>query len=293
MTLPPSTSGNRSAGGGWLSPERSGEAALLLVTLTWGVSFPLIKIALQSVGPLGLMAIRFPLGFFLLWPLLRWRRPAWGALPAGLLLSLLLGVSYLAQVVGLLYTTPTRSAFVTGLSVILVPLLAPAFTRRAPGWWPTVGAVVAAAGLYVLTDPGGGGINRGDAFTLITAVAYAFYIIAVEILSKRHDFEDLLVLQFAPLAVLFLPPALLEGAPVRWSASLLWALLLIGPSLAITSYLQLRFQRYTTATRAAVIFAGEPVFAAAFSFLLTGETLSVGQMGGAGLILFGILAALR
>jgi len=257
------------------------------------VSFPLIKIALQSVGPLALMAVRFPLGFFLLWPLLRWRRPARSAVPAGLLLALLLGASYLAQVVGLVYTTPTRSAFVTGLSVVLVPLLAPAFTRRAPGWWPTAGALVAAMGLYVLTDPGGGGVNRGDAITLVTAVTYAFYIIGVEVLSKHHAFEDLLVLQFAPLAVLFLPPALLENAPVHWNASFLWALLLIGPTLALTAYLQLRFQRHTTATRAAVIFAGEPVFAALFSFFLTGETLGAGQWGGAGLILVGILAALR
>lgn len=283
----------RPAGGGWRSPERRGEGALLAVTLAWGLSFPLIKIALESAGPLAFMALRFPLALLLLWPLLGWRRPARSSVAAGLLLALLLGGSYVAQVVGLLYTTPTRSAFVTGLSVILVPLLAPAFTRRAPGRWPTAGALVAAVGLYVLTDPGGGGLNRGDAITLITAFSYAFYVIGVELASKRHPFEDLLVLQFAPLAVIFLPLAWMEGEPVHWSGSLFWALLMTGPILAVTVYLQNRFQKDTTATRAAVIFAGEPVFAALFSFFLTGEALSAAQWGGAGLILLGILAALR
>jgi len=211
----------------------------------------------------------------------------------GLLLASLVGLSYFAQVVGLQYTTPTRSAFITGLSVILVPLLYPALTRRLPARMPVLGALIAAVGLYLMTDPGGGGLNRGDAITLITAVTYALYIIALEVLTKKYPYQDLVVMQFLPLAFIFAPPALAASQPIEWGSELVWALLLTGPVLAVTVYLQNRYQRFTTATRAAVIFTGEPVFAAMFSYFLVGEVLTWSQVGGAVIILIGILAALN
>jgi len=136
-------------------------------------------------------------------------------------------------------------------------------------------------------------LNRGDWITLITAVGYGLYVIVLEVVSKKHPYEDLLVLQFAPLAVVFAPAALIEAEPIRCGSGLVWALLFTGPILALTLYLQNRYQRDTTATRAAVIFTGEPVFAAGFSYILLGETLSAVQWGGGALILVGILAAIR
>jgi drug/metabolite transporter (DMT)-like permease len=237
------------------------------------------------------MALRFPLAFLLLWPLLGWRRPQRTSVLPGLALALFLGASYFAQVVGLQYTTPTRSAFITGLSVILVPLLYPAVARRLPARLPVAGAVIAFAGLVLLTRPGSGDLNRGDAVTLVCALGYALYVILLEITSRRHPYEDLLVMQFFPLAVVFFPAALIEGGPLRWGPGLLWGLAVTGPVLALTMYLQNRYQKFTTATRAAVIFSGEPLFAALFSFLLMGETLALSQWGGGVLILAGILVA--
>jgi drug/metabolite transporter (DMT)-like permease len=124
-------------------------------------------------------------------------------------------------------------------------------------------------------------------------VGYALYIIVLEVTSRKHPYEDLLVMQFLPLAVIFLPAALGEGRPVHWGSGLLWGLAVTGPVLALTMYLQNRWQKHTTATRAAVIFSGEPLFAAVFSFLLVGETLTAAQWGGGGLILAGILVAVR
>lgn len=273
------------------SLERRAAGALLLVTLTWGLSFPMIKGALADAAPFAFMALRFPLALILLWPLLGWRRPRRTSVLPGLALALFLGGSYFAQVVGLVYTTPTRSAFITGLSVILVPLLYPVVTRRLPARLPVLGAVVAFVGLVLLTRPEAGGLNRGDAVTLVCALAYAFYIILLEVLSRKHPFEDLLVMQFFPLAVVFAPAALVEGGPLRFGPGLLWGLAATGPVLALTVYLQNRYQKYTTATRAAVIYSGEPLFAALFSFFIMGETLSLSQWGGGILILAGILVA--
>jgi drug/metabolite transporter (DMT)-like permease len=270
---------------------RRAEAALLATTLAWGLSFPMIKGALADAPPFAFLALRFPLALPLLWVLMRFRRPARAAVLPGIVLGLALGASFYSQTLGLETTTPTRSAFITGLSVILVPILYPLFTRRLPGRWPATGAVIATAGLYLLTDPGGGGINRGDWITLGCAVGYALYIILLEIYSRRHPYRDLILVQLLLASVIFLPPALIQGGTVHVRSGLVWGLLTTGPILALTLYLQNRFQKDTTATRAAVIFSGEPVFAAMFSYVITGETLNPLQWGGALLILIGILAA--
>jgi drug/metabolite transporter (DMT)-like permease len=275
------------------SAERRAEGALLLVTLAWGLTFPVIKGVMAETSPFPFLALRFPLALLFLWPFIRRGRITRAALVPGLWLSLFMALSFYTQTFALTLTTPTRCAFITALSVVLVPLLYPAFTRRLPRPGPAAGAVVAVAGLYLMTAPGGAGLNRGDVLTLGCAVAYALYIVYLEVASRRHRYEDLILIQFLPLSVIFLPGAILAGGHVAWGKDLAIGLLVTGPILALTVFLQNRYQKDTTATRAAVIFAGEPVFAAMFSYLLLGETLSAGQWGGAGLILVGILLAIR
>jgi drug/metabolite transporter (DMT)-like permease len=274
-----------------MSPARRAEAVLFLVTVAWGLTFPMIKGALADAPPLVFLALRFPLALVLLWPLLKFRRPSRRSLGAGAILSLLVALSFFAQTLGLVYTTPTRSGFITGLGVILTPLLYPLFTRRAPGRWPMAGAVTACAGMFLLTSPEGGGLNQGDLLTLITALCYALYIIYLEVASRRHPYEDLVLHQFILMCLLFPPLALVQHGAVHWGPGLIWGLVVTGPILGMTLYLQNRFQKDTTAPRAAVIFAAEPVFAALFSYLLLGETLVPIQWGGGALILAGILVA--
>lgn len=266
---------------------------MLGVTLCWGLTFPMIKLALEGAGPLTFMALRFPLAFLILWPLTGWKIPSRSSVAPGLLLSLFLGASYYAQVEGLVYTTPTRSAFITGLSAIFVPLLYPVLTRRLPGRLPAAGAVVATAGLFLVTSPEGGALGRGEVLTLGCALGYALYIVTLEKVGKRVPYQDLVLVQILALSVAFLPGALFETVPVVWGSSLLWGLATTAPILAVTLVLQNRYQHHTTATRAAVIFTAEPVFAAGFSFLVFGEVLGGWQWLGAFLILLGILAAIR
>jgi len=276
------------------SARRRAELALLTVALLWGLTFPLIKTAMGETRPFTFLALRFGTGLVLVMPFVRLSPPPRSSWGAGAALALLLGASYWAQTYGLVFTTATRSAFLSGLSVVLVPLVYPFVTRRPPEAAALAGAALAVAGLYVFTDLRAGGLNRGDALTLLGAFAYSIYLIALERSGRRHRYRDLVSLQIVILAVLFLPFAVFERAPTAWDSPGLWipvagtALVLAG-----TMLLQTRFQKDTAATRAAVILTAEPVFAAGFAYLLLGEAPTAVQGAGAGLILAGILAVAR
>ena len=274
-----------------MKAHRRAELMLLVVALLWGTSFPMVKYTLEVTPPFSFLALRFGAGFLLLVLFLHRRLPPREAVAPGLLLALFGGGSYLLQTLGLVHTTPSRSGFITGLSVVLVPLLLPLIARRFPARWPAVGAVLAAGGLLLLTRPDAGGLNRGDVLTLGCALAYALYIILLESLTRKHDYRDLLLVQMAVLPLVCAPFAVAEGGPWEWGGHLALGVGSMAVMLVLTLALQNRFQKDTTATRAAVIFAGEPVFAAGFSYLAFGETLDPVQWGGAGLILAAILVA--
>ncbi len=264
-----------------------------MVTALWGMTFPLVKWSLDSTEPFTFLVLRCGLGLLLVLPVLGWRRPARSSLAAGALLGVLQAIGFYTQTLGLVHTTATRSAFITGLSVVLVPLLYPIMTRRPPGRLPVLGALFAAIGLYIFTDPGGGGLNRGDWITLGCALSYALFVIALEVTTRKHPYQDMLVMQSWVLAVIFVPGAVVEGFPVRVDLPLVVGVVATAIILALTLYLLSRFQRDTTATRASVIYAAEPVFAAAFAWVLLAERLGPGQAVGAAIIIAGILVAVR
>jgi drug/metabolite transporter (DMT)-like permease len=276
----------------WTRARRA-ELALLVVTLTWGLTFPMIKLGLGHAPPFAFLALRCPVGLLCLWPLMGWRRPAASSWLPGLLVGCVLALAFYMQTLGLVTTTATRSAFITGLSVVFVPVFYPLLTRRAPGRWPVLGALIAVVGLYLFTRPESGGLNRGDLFTLMSALLYALYVIGLEIATRRHPYEDMIVIQATVLGVGFLPAALVEGGPVDWNLTLATSVVVTGVILAVTVYLMNRFQRDTTATRAAVVYTAEPVFAAGFAWVLLGEVLSGLQALGAAVILLGIASATR
>jgi drug/metabolite transporter (DMT)-like permease len=274
-----------------LSPARRAEAALLLVTLSWGLTFPLVKGALAEAPAFPFLGVRCLVGLLLLAALLRRRVPSPSAVPKGALLGILLVASYATQTVGLEYTTATRSAFITGLCVVVVSLLHPAVTRRAPEWRVGVGAVLAVAGLWLFTQPDRGGLNRGDWLTLGCALAYGLYVVVLEGVPRHVPAADLALVQGAVLALAFLPFAFTGWGTLRWGPGLSWGIAVTGPVLAYTLFGLARHQPETSAPRAALIYAAEPAFAAGFAWLLLGETLSAKAWTGAAVILAGILIA--
>lgn len=273
---------------------RRSDLLLTAAAAVWGVSFVVVKDALASASPLLFLAARFSIATLVLAPLARLRSPFSGPeLRAGLLLTVLLGTGFATQAVGLQYTTPARSAFIVAMSSVLAPVIALVVLKHRTGWLVLVALGVAGGGIYFLTAPDAGGLNRGDMWTLITAVVFGGHIVAVSEFSKRFDAQRLVWLQLPGTAIGTLIAALLlENLRFEWSWGIIAALLFLGiMSTAVALVWQMRAQREMSSARASLLLCFEPVFAAITSRLFWGETFSLMQGVGAALILAGMVVA--
>lgn len=260
----------------------------------WGLSFPTVKVALTDASPLAFVALRFLLGALILVPGTRLLPlPSGRELAAGLLLGALLATGFATQAVGLQYTTPSRSAFIVALSSVLAPLVAFVAVRERLSWWTLVALALAALGIYFLTDPGAGGLNRGDWWTVVTAVVFGGQIVAVHELGLRFDVRRLVLMQIALTAVgVGLAAPLLETVRFTVTPRSVTALAYCGvAATAVALLLQMRAQRDLSSARAALLFCTEPVFASLASWLWLGERLSLAQWAGGGLIVLGMWVA--
>lgn len=274
------------------------QADLLLVaaTFVWGATFVVVKGALRDASPLVFVAIRFALaGALLVLAFARGRvsRFTRKALVAGAVLGLFLFSGFFFQTWGLLYTTASKSAFITGFSVILVPLIVALGGTRLRGT-NVLGAVAGLAGIYILVAPSRlRGINRGDVLTLFAAVAFAVHIVLVGHYTRRISFRELVPVQIvtvALLAALGLPAD--PGLRLHWTLGLAGAFIVTAVfATAFTFSVQNWAQQYTPAAHTALIFALEPVFAALTSRVVTGERLGARALAGSALILAGMVVS--
>ncbi|MGH7753973.1 MAG: DMT family transporter, partial [Gemmatimonadales bacterium] len=184
------------------------------------MSFVIVKEALTAAPPLTFLTLRFGLAALVLAPftMRRTEKKEKGDFKAGLLLATLLGIGFMAQTAGLVHTTPSRSAFIVAMSSVPVPVVAYVFLRQRTHGFAVLALVVAGLGIYLLTAPEAGGMNRGDLLTLITAAVFSGQIVAIAELSRRHDLAPLLWLQTAGTAVFAGVGALLLERPrIAWS----------------------------------------------------------------------------
>ncbi|MFZ5468730.1 MAG: DMT family transporter [Myxococcota bacterium] len=274
-------------------PGLKADALLVLITAFWGVTFVVVKDALNDADAFSFLAMRFAVGGIAASAIARRTLFDRGAWHAGLLLGVLLFVGYAFQTFGLSLTTPSRSAFLTGLAVVLVPFAALLVFRRMPKAPALLGVALAAGGLYLLTGGlSGGGTRLGDGLTVGCAIAFCFHIVLTERFAPGRPVVAMVAWQLwvtALLSALCLP---FSQARIHWTGSLLSAILACGifaSALAIS--LQTWAQRRTTAVRAALIFALEPVFAALLSVGLGRETLGLVEGMGGVLIVLGVVCA--
>jgi drug/metabolite transporter (DMT)-like permease len=274
-----------------VTPRRA-DLVLILANLVWGASFVVVKGALAASTPLAFTTVRFAIAALVLTPFTTLRAP-WSRseLGAGALLGVLLAIGFAMQAVGLVSTTPSRSAFIVATSAVLAAALAYVVVRERPR--PAVFVALAAAGLgmYLLTAPGPGGINRGDLLTGITAVCFGGQIVAVTSFSRRYDPIRLVWMQTVATAIgAGLAAAAWESPAIRWNLSFAAALAYAAVfATALALLWQMRAQQVMTSARAALIFCLEPVFAAITSWLWLGERLSLPQWAGGVLILGGMI----
>jgi len=277
-----------------MSPRRA-DVLLLAACLIWGVSFVIVKGALDDSSPLAFVALRFALAAVVFAPFAGLGTPfTRQELAAGALLALLLGAGFIAQAAGLVYTTPSRSAFLVAISSVLAPPIALLVLRERPRVAAIVALVVAAFGTWLLTAPAGGsGLNRGDALTLITAAAFGAQIVAITALSRRHAAARLVWLEIVGTALLAgIGAPLVEDVHVRWTTGFVAALAFTAVGATVLALLwQLKAQRVMSSTRAAVLFCSEALFAALTSWIVTGERLATGQWLGGVCILAAMIVA--
>jgi drug/metabolite transporter (DMT)-like permease len=275
------------------------DSALAFVALVWGTTFVVVKGALTQISTAYFLTMRFTLAslcmLIIFLPAFRRMRgqDLIGGLRSGAGAGCFLWLGYMLQTFGLKYTSAGNSGFLTGLYIVLVPILVAVFYRRLPAKAELMGLALASAGMVLMTLPAASSrlqANVGDVLTLACAVAFAFHLLALGKASKQHAFEAVALGQIACAAVLSGVSLSVEHPVARWSISVVLAIILTAVfATALAFALQTWGQKYTTPTRTAVIFALEPVFALVTAVAF-GEPLRLAAVAGGGLILVGILA---
>ncbi|MBI5923693.1 MAG: DMT family transporter [Betaproteobacteria bacterium] len=276
--------------------HRWGVLALLAVTVVWGTTFPAMKDLTAEVSPIRIVAVRFLIAALILSPL--WRGMQKAEIKAGIMLGSLLFVAFMLQVEGLVLTSSNRSAFVTGLNVILVPLIGTLLGQQV-GWRIALASGLALAGLLALFWEGASW-NLGDTLTLGCALFYAIYIVLLEFFAHRHAVRSLRPERLAAVQSVALCGAgmlwLLLTEPVELPALAQQVqrhgveLIYLGVvASALMIWLQAWGQRRVRAVEAAILYGLEPVFAAIAAWFWLAEAMTVRALLGALLIVAGMI----
>ncbi len=272
------------------------DSSLVLICVFWGMSFILVKQAIEEINLYYFIFLRFAIATSILLPLFsrRLKHLNLKLVRDGVILGGFLFIAFITQTVGLQYTSASNAGFITGLHVVLVPLMLAIFFKKKPALTATVGAFIAAVGLFFLTVSDQFTINRGDVWVILCSVSVAFQVILTGWYAVRHDVYLLALVQI--ITVLFLTgitTAFIGGAAVPLSVLspfVIFVIILMAVfATAFNFTVQVWAQQYTTPTRAAVIFTMEPVFAALFAYLWGGEILNFRGYFGAALIFLGII----
>ena len=265
--------------------------ALIAVTAVWGVTFVQVKDAVAIYPLLPFLALRFAIASLTLSPgARRVKGLGRGGLGAAALAGGLLAAGYVLQTFGLQRTSVSSAGFVTGMYVVLTPLIALVLFRLRVGATAWVGAALATGGLAMLAGVHGGS-TVGDLLVLGAAAVYSLQIVLMERYAPRYDAVAFtlveMVVAFAGLSIAAIPTA---AVPHGWTV---WgALLVTGIFASALGFLvQTWAQQQTSATRTALVFTLEPVWAAIFGYTLAGDRLGALGWGGCAVIMAGIVLA--
>ncbi|HST06424.1 MAG TPA: DMT family transporter [Chloroflexia bacterium] len=274
------------------------DCTLIAVTFAWGSTFTLVKDIVEQVPPMLFLAVRLAIGalalFLAITVLRRWRGFTMRELGWGVLMGLAIGVGYAFQTIGIQYTTASNAAFITGMLVVIAPILGVFMVRQKPHRWAILGIVMATLGLALLSlnFETGIRINEGDAIVLVCAFAFAVQVVLI----ARASWGDPLRLAMVQILVAGIINATGSVAfehringmtPELWVGTAFMGIVVTGAAIGI----QISVQTYTTVAHASLIYTLEPVFAAIFAYWLQGDRLGPITLSGAGLIVAGMLVA--
>jgi drug/metabolite transporter (DMT)-like permease len=271
------------------------DIGLITVTIFWGSTFIISKLLLEEIPLVTYLIIRLNLAALLLGIyVIRFRKEMrTQTLIHGIIMGVFLFLSYLFQMWGIKYTSASNAGFITGLNVVFVPLFSIFFFGDHPKKASIIGVIFATFGLYFLSGGNFSALTKGDWLVFVCAVTVAFHVIYTGKFAPKNNIYLLTAIQLGVTGLLSLSllPFESENLPSITINNLLLLFYLAIFGTVYTFLMQTAMQRYTTATRTALVFSLEPVFAALFAFLIAGEILtSSGWIGGI-LIICGMLIA--
>ncbi|WP_339670615.1 DMT family transporter [Dasania marina] len=284
---------------------------LLFISFVWGIEFSLVHMSLDTLGPHTFNSLRFAIAvlslslYFVLARKKLWAKLTKNVLHHGIVLGAMLFIGFAGQTIGLQYTTASNAGFITGLNVLLVPIIALLWLKQPQQWFVWMGVALAIVGTLLLTG-GVSGFGVGELLVLLCALMFAVHIVYTGVYAREVDALALTQVQLITVTVLSLlaaiyyeqssllalPEHLIYQAGTEVGQTLWLALLLggtVGTSLAYVA--QTIGQQYLDAWRVGVIYATEPLFAALGGFWILSETLSNYAWLGAGFIIAGMLVA--
>ncbi len=284
-----------------------GEINLLIVTLLWSATFVIVKGALADISSMLFIGLRFLIAGVVLLPFVIRKKLDWknsNLLPP-IFLGVLLFIGFSMQTVGLKYTTATKSAFLTGSAVAIIPILQLFVEKKKPKTGSVIGVAVVLVGILFLS--GGNSIatllediatnfNFGDFLTLICAFFFAWYVVYLDMLSSKYNFWMLLIIQIGVAAILAFVIALLfdvidyELLKIDFTNQLGFGILYTAIfATLITTTLQTKYQKLVTPTKAGIVYSFEPIFAAVIAFIILNEKVTPFGLIGAMLIFVGLI----
>lgn len=287
-----------------------GEGALLLATVIWGGTFVIIKESLSDISPMLFVTIRFILASLLMLPFILKKRELFTKelVKGGMLIGLFLFLGFSSQTIGLKFTTASRSSFITGVAVVIIPVLQLIIEKRPPTKGAIVGSILVLLGLTFLSSGGnsifnfweelGGNFNFGDFMTLLCAVFFAAEVVTLDIVSRKFNVWVLTFVLLVTVSVLgFVATLIFDMTSVETikfvATKYLWFGILYTGVLAtfLNLTLQTKYQKEITPTKAGIIYSFEPVFAATLAYFLLNEKITnFGFIGGA-LIFLGLFVS--
>jgi drug/metabolite transporter (DMT)-like permease len=274
--------------------RRAAELALVGIAAVWGLTFVMVQDAIELLPTMAFLAYRFIPAALIVALIFRRRLlalPA-GGWRAGLVMGVFLTGGYIFQTLGLEETTASNAGFITGLFVVLTPVLGAVFLRQGITAWAWTAAGVSVVGLWLLSGSGGDFDLRGDGLVLLCAVSLAAHILATASAVERYDVGALLAVQLGVVGLTCLAIGALAGQLEAPEGSTVWSALIVTSLVAsaLGFFVQSFAQQHAPPARTALILASEPAFAGLFGWLLNDERLTAAGWLGAGLIMAAIVA---
>lgn len=280
-----------------MNPRLMGDLVLLFITLCWGVTFPLIENAVDVVDPSVFVSVRFFCAALFLLPfvLKGFVKDTKKVLVAGIILGALNAATYVAQTIGLQTVNSAEAAFITGVSVVLVPFILPFFSLGKPTNKDVAGSLLCFLGLFFLVGYDFSHVNIGHAWVLLCAVSNAITIVYLQKVTKKSiSFSLLAFYQILFAAVFSTFFTVGKSYSLILSSEVLFAMLFCALfATSLTLYLQTKFQHYTTASRAAMIYCFEPVFASIAGYFINHEIVGWQVFLGGICIFMGLIVSIR